>query len=46
MYFSDLTYSVKENNSTVQVELLVSNPISVNLTVQIVYDDVSTTGRY
>ena len=46
MYFSDSTYSIVENNSTVQVELLVYNPISNVITVQIIYDDVSATGKY
>ena len=45
MVFADSTYSVKESDTILQVELLVINPASVDLTVQIINDDVSTIGR-
>jgi len=44
--FAQSTYFVNETDNFVQVEMVLSNPSSTNVTVQIISSDVTGTGEY
>ena len=44
--FSQLAYSVGENNGMVQILLVLSNPSSTDITVQVSNTDGSASGEY
>ena len=43
--FEELTYSVDENDGTVELVLLLSDSLSTNVTIQVVATDGSATGE-
>ena len=44
--FSQVAYSVGENNRMVRIELVLSIPSSTNITVQVFNTDRSANGKY
>lgn len=46
MRFEQSTYSVNENVGVLKVYLVLGNPISTPITIQVSAMDISTTGMY
>ena len=46
MRFSHAMYTVNENAGVVQVSLILSNPSSTNVTMQVSSADISANGKY
>ena len=44
--FSETTYSVNENDGSAQIGLVISNPPSTDITVQVANTDGTATGEY
>ena len=44
--FDELTYNVDERSGMVQVALVLSNPLSSDLTVEVTTNDVTASGRH
>ena len=45
VFFNKSSYNVKENNALVQPVLVLSNPSSIDIAVQVVNTDISATGE-
>ena len=46
MNFVQSTYSVNETDESVEVEMILSDPSSTNLTVQVTSSDIIATGKH
>ena len=44
--FDQITYFVNENNETVELKAILSNPSATNITVQILSSDVTAISKY
>ena len=44
--FNHLTYRVSENESSAKIELILDNPVSINVTVTVNTIDVRASGEY
>ena len=45
MSFAQSTYSVNETDELVEIEIILSDPSSTNITVQVASSDINATGK-